>query len=184
VQSVSEQSGGPGDSPSRRLGAWAREPLRYLFVAAFSFLWVLGSSAGLHELVGLGQRLAVALALISALGINFTLLRLFVFPGQSASVGSQLAATAAVSASFRALEYGGFLLLSGAAGLHYLAATALALLTSSVAKFLIYRNIVFRRRGASDEPGPLAPAQSSTGSPPARSRSAGSRSAVRKPPGS
>ncbi len=151
MNAATEQAREAHDRPPprrQRLRALAAESARYVVVAGISFLWVMGSSAALHELVGLSQQLAVALALVSALGINFTLLRLFVFPGQSTAIGSQLAATAAVSASFRGLEYLGFLLLNGPVGLHYLTATAAALLASSLAKFLIYRNIVFRRAPA------------------------------------
>jgi putative flippase GtrA len=119
--------------------------VRYTIVSAFSFCWILAASAIGAETLGLAEQLSVALALISALVINFALLRIFVFPGQSASIGSQLAATAVTSFSFRFLEYGMFLALNAALGVNYLVATALAVTISFSGKFLVYRNVIFRQ---------------------------------------
>ncbi len=158
----------------RRLGF---ETLRYLAVAAFSFAWIMSASALGAELLGLPERLAVAIALGTALVINFTLLRAFVFPGQAARIGPQFAATAATSVSFRLLEYGLFLALAALAGIHYLAATALALILSAGGKFLVYRNVVFRRPAA---PEPQPPTSAPGDSEPGRVPAAGAA----KPPGS
>lgn len=160
-----------GAAPLRELGG---ETVRYAAVSAFSFCWILSVSALGAEVVGLPERLAVAIALVSALVINFTLLRVFVFPGQSASIGPQFAATAATSFSFRLLEYGIFLLLDALAGLHYLVATACAVLLSAVGKFVVYRNVVFRRVPLEGQP-PTRPSEGE-----ARSPAAGSAN----PPGS
>lgn len=132
----------PEGSSLHRLGA---ETIRYAAVSAFSFFWILSVSALGAEVLGLPERLAVAIALASALVINFTLLRVFVFPGQSAAIGPQFAATAATSFSFRLFEYGVFLLLDALAGFHYLVATGCAVMISAIGKFLVYRNVVFRR---------------------------------------
>jgi putative flippase GtrA len=144
VRSSSEPAPPPPSPPRAALGA---EGFRYALVAGFSFVWIMSVSALTVELVGLPERLGVAIALLTALIANFTLLRVFVFPGQTAHLGAQFAATAVTSFSFRAAEYGLFLLLVGPGGLHYLLATAVAVLTSSLGKFLVYRNLIFRRRG-------------------------------------
>ncbi len=121
------------------------EVLRYALASGFSFFFILGSSALLVEVVGLPQQLGVAIALLSALAVNFTLLRFFVFPGSQRAIGAQFAATAATSFAFRGLEYGLFLLLSEAAGINYLVATGTSVVCSALGKFLVYRNVVFRR---------------------------------------
>lgn len=158
----------------RRIGG---ETLRYAAVAVFSFVWIMSTAALGAEVVGLPERLAVAVALASALVINFTLLRLFVFPGQSAGIGPQFAATAATSISFRLVEYGIFLALDGLAGLHYLPATALAVIISAGGKFVVYRNVVFRR------PRPTSP-QAPTRRPDASSDGTALSAGSAKPPGS
>jgi putative flippase GtrA len=162
---------GPEGSPLRKLGV---ETIRYAAVAAFSFCWILSVSALGAEVLGLPERLAVAIALVSALVINFTLLRVFVFPGQSAAIGPQFAVTAATSFSFRLLEYGIFLLLDALAGLNYLVATACAVIISAGGKFVVYRNVVFRRVPLEGQP-PTRPSEGAE-------RSSAAEAA--KPPGS
>lgn len=162
---------GSESSPLRRLGG---ETMRFAAVSAFSFCWILSVSALGAEVLALPERLAVAIALVSALVINFTLLRVFVFPGQSARIGPQFAATAATSFSFRLFEYGIFLLLDALAGLHYLVATACAVVISAVGKFVVYRNVVFRRVPLEGQP-PTRPSDGEERSPATGSA---------KPPGS
>src|SRR5262245_11778956 len=67
---------------------------RYAAASAFSFVFVIACTAGLHELLGLSETLSPAVALVLAFLVNFALLRIWVFPGQSAPVGRQLAETA------------------------------------------------------------------------------------------
>jgi len=116
---------------------------RYAVASAFSFCLVLGLSAGFHELAGLSETVAVALALALAFGVNFTLLRRWVFPGQVAPVHRQAAATALASITFRALEYAVFLGLHLGLDLDYLLATAASLCLSAVGKFAVYRGLIF-----------------------------------------
>lgn len=163
-----------GGERLRRVGG---ETLRYAAAAVFSFVWIMSTAALGAEVVGLPERVAVAIALASALVINYTLLRLFVFPGQSARIGPQFAATAATSIGFRLLEYGIYLALDALAGLHYLPATALAVIISAGGKFVVYRNVVFRRPR---QPPPQAPTRRSEASAGGTALPAGSA----KPPGS
>jgi putative flippase GtrA len=131
-----------------------RDLWRYALASAFSFCLVLGLSAGFHEIVGASETLAVALALALAFAVNFTLLRRWVFPGQTIGAGRQAAETALASISFRVLEYGIFLGLHLGADLDYLLATAASLCLSASGKFLVYRGLVFnpdRAGGRSEE---------------------------------
>ncbi len=136
-------------------GRLSGEVVRYALASAFSFFFILGCSALLVEVAGLAQQLGVAIALLSALVVNFTLLRVFVFPGSDRALGAQFAATAITSVAFRALEYGLFLVLSEAAGINYLVATGVSVICSALGKFLVYRNVVFRRSDSGAGPGPV-----------------------------
>jgi putative flippase GtrA len=127
---------------------------RYAVASAFSFVFVIGCTAGLHELAGLSETLSPAISLALAFLVNFALLRLWVFPGQSASVGRQLAETAITSLVFRALEYGLFLVGHLALGIDYLLATGASVCISALAKFFVYREIVFNRARASSASAP------------------------------
>ena len=120
-----------------------RDLWRYALASAFSFCLVLGLSAGFHEIAGASETLAVALALGLAFVVNFTLLRRWVFPGQTVGAGRQAAETALTSITFRVLEYGVFLGLHLGADLDYLIATAASLCLSATGKFLVYRGLVF-----------------------------------------
>jgi putative flippase GtrA len=132
----------------------AADLVRYALASAFSFCFVLVATWALHELAGASETLAPAIALVLAFALNFTLLRRWVFPGQTAPVHRQVAETALASVSFRALEYAVFLALHLALGIDYLIATGLSLCLSALGKFAVYREIVFnRRRALSDSAG-------------------------------
>jgi putative flippase GtrA len=136
---------------SRRV---ASDLVRYALASAFSFCFVIAATWGLHELAGVSETLAPAIALVLAFAVNFTLLLRWVFPGQTAPLGRQVAETALASISFRALEYAVFLGLHLAVGLDYLLATGVSLSLSALGKFAVYREIVFnRRRALSDSAG-------------------------------
>jgi putative flippase GtrA len=121
---------------------------RYAVASAFSFAFVIACTAVLHELAGLSQTLSPALALALAFVVNFTLLRAWVFPGQSAPVGRQMAETALASVLFRVLEYGLFLIAHLGLGIDYLVATGASVCVSALGKFFVYREIVFNRARA------------------------------------
>jgi putative flippase GtrA len=145
---------------------------RYAVASAFSFCMVLGLSAGFHELAGAAETLAVALAMALAFIVNFTLLRRWVFPGQTVHVGRQAVETALTSIAFRAVEYGIFLGLHLGADVDYLVATAASLCLSAAGKFAVYRGVVFnpgravaRGEAAAGSPDPGAP-RDATAQPP------------------
>jgi putative flippase GtrA len=139
-----------------------RDLWRYALASALSFCLVLGLSAFLHEVVGATETLAVALALALAFAVNFTLLRRWVFPGQTVGARRQAAETALASITFRALEYGVFLGLHLGADVDYLVATAASLCLSAGGKFLVYRGLVFN----ADRAGGRSEARAATQDPP------------------
>jgi putative flippase GtrA len=118
---------------------------RYAVASAFSFVFVIAGTAFLHEVAGVSETLAPAIALVVALFVNFGLLRLWVFPGQQAPIGRQFAETAVTSIAFRVLEYAIFLGLHLGLDLNYLVATGTSVCISAVGKFFVYREIVFSR---------------------------------------
>ena len=125
---------------------------RYAVASVFSFFFVIGATAVLHELLGVSETLSPAIALIAALIVNFMLLRSWVFPGQTVHWGRQLAETAVASAAFRAFEYGLFLALHLGLDLNYLIATGTSVCISALAKFGVYREIVFNRARSGSSP--------------------------------
>jgi putative flippase GtrA len=117
----------------------------YMIAGAVSVAIVLSVAAALREIGDVPERGAVAIALLVGLGVNFTLFRRFVFPGQVLGVGRQLAETVVTSILFRGTEYVIFLFLNLTLRISYLLATGLALCVSNVGKFAVYRHVVFSR---------------------------------------
>ncbi len=129
---------------------------RYAAASVFSFVSVIAATAGLHELLGVSETAAPALALVAAFVVNFTLLRLWVFPGQDAHLGRQLLETAVTSLLFRAGEYGIFLALHLGLDVNYLIATGASVCISALGKYFVYREIVFNRARSSSAAAPVA----------------------------
>jgi putative flippase GtrA len=121
---------------------------RYALASAFSFVFIIGATAALHEVLGVSETLSPAIAMVAALVVNFTLLRVWVFPGQTVHWGRQLAETVVTSAAFRALEYAIFLALHLGLNVNYLVATAVSVCLSALGKFGVYREVVFKRERA------------------------------------
>jgi putative flippase GtrA len=122
-----------------------RDLWRYAVASAFSFVFVIAATAFLHEAIGVSETVAPAIALVVALFVNFALLRLWVFPGQEVPIGRQFAETAATSIAFRVLEYAVFLGFHLGLDINYLVATGASVCLSAIAKFFVYREIVFSR---------------------------------------
>jgi putative flippase GtrA len=110
-----------------------------------------GTTAILHELASLSQPLAAALGLVSAMVVNFLMLRYFIFRGTRLPIVRQSLTFLASSGLFRGLEYVAFLLVNAIPGTHYLIALILVLGGSFILKFIVYEGWVFARR-----PGPAA----------------------------
>jgi putative flippase GtrA len=106
-----------------------------------------GMTAILHELASLSQPLAAALGLVSAMVVNFLMLRYFIFRGTHLPVVRQSLTFLASSGLFRGLEYVAFLLVNAISGTHYLIALVLVLGGSFILKFIVYEGWVFARQG-------------------------------------
>ena len=117
--------------------------VRYGLVSALSFVSILGITAFLHEIIGAGEEWAFAIALVSVFFLNFWLMRMFVYPGQTRGAAGQFLQTLGASLGFRVLEYAAFLLLHTGLGMQYLATSAVVLIASFCAKFIFYRHVVF-----------------------------------------
>ncbi|MDX1682660.1 MAG: hypothetical protein R3336_06040, partial [Phycisphaeraceae bacterium] len=105
----------------------------------------LGLTAALHEGLGASEEVAFAVALALVFVINFLVLRYFVYPGQTAPLGRQMAETLAASIGFRIGEYLAFLLFHTGFDLPYLPVAAGVLVASFLMKFGFYRQVIFRR---------------------------------------
>ena len=122
----------------------ARSFGRFGLLGLASFAINIGLTAGLHELAGLAEELAYAVALAVVLVTNFAACRLWVFPDATGGVLGQGLAFLASSAGFRGAEYAAFLLLHTLAGVQYLVTIVIVTGVSTLAKFVHYRFLVFR----------------------------------------
>ena len=95
---------------------------RYALASAFSFVFIIAATATLHEVLGVSETLSPAIAMVAALVVNFVILRVWVFPGQTVHWGRQLAETVVTSAG-SGLEYAIFLALHLGFDVDYLVAT-------------------------------------------------------------
>jgi putative flippase GtrA len=129
---------------------------RYALASALSFFFIIGTTAALHEVFGVSETLSPAIAMVAALVVNFTLLRVWVFPGQTVHWGRQFAQTVVTSATFRGLEYAIFLALHLGLNVNYLLATGVSVCVSALGKFGVYRQIVFKREPAAPAADPAS----------------------------
>lgn len=121
----------------------ARSALRYCLVGAANAVGGLTLTALLHEVAHAPEELAYAVALATLFVINFFVARHYVYEAADGGAKGQFTRFLASSASFRLLEYLGFLILHSWLGVHYLIAAPVVQVTSFVAKFLFYRAFVF-----------------------------------------
>ena len=119
------------------------EAQRFVLAGIVSFGLGLALSAVLREGIHLREEVAVAIALGVLFLTNFWMSRRMVFRS-SGAVPRQIMMFGVTSLTMRGVEYGLFLVLS-TVGLHYLVALALGMAISSLAKFFIYRTLVFVR---------------------------------------
>lgn len=125
--------------------------MRFALGGVLSSGITLGSTALLHEVGSVHERVAAAIGLLLALTVNFGVLRFFVFKGTRQPVMRQLVMFLGSSGVFRAIEYCGFLLLSQVLKVQYLLAMLATLGVSFILKFAIYELWIFRR-GRENEP--------------------------------
>jgi len=121
----------------------AGQLLRFGVSTGLSASVSLGLPIVLHELVHVEQKIAVAISQATVLLLNFLVLRFFVFRAKG-SVRGDLMRYFGSAAVFRGLEYLSFLALFELAGLFYLTALLITLVTSTLIKFVWYRFIFGR----------------------------------------
>lgn len=124
----------------------AGSAVRFGVAACVCFVVNLGLTIGLHELIGLPEEVAFAIAIASVLVISFMMLRFWVYPEQTLGIGRQFLAHLTTNLGFRVTEYVTFLLLHSVLGLYYVYATIIVMGIAFPTKFLFYRLVVFRSR--------------------------------------
>jgi hypothetical protein len=116
---------------------------RWTLFSVFSFLFVLGLTSLLHQVLGVNDRVAFLIPLIGVFFLNFFTMRYVVYGRPSRTIGSQFLAYTFSAAGFRAIEYAAYWISLEFFSLHYLIAITLILPTSFLLKYLFYRFAVF-----------------------------------------
>lgn len=139
----------------KRLWAWApwhhlrKRFVRYLAMSGLSFMISVGLTVSLHEVLGVPEESAAAVALATAFVVNFVTVRQFVFRNTNDPF-PQMVRFGLTSIVFRIVEYLFFLLLHSHLGVFYVVALIVTLVTSLVLKYLCYRYFVFGPRRGED----------------------------------
>ncbi len=133
--------------PSSAKSSIAAQLARFMVSTGFSAAMSFGLPIALHEWLGVGERIAVAIGFAAAYVGNIVLLRLFVFQSRG-SWRKQLARYIPVNGVFRLAEYFAFLLLFERAGLDYRIAMFVVLGVSAGLKFFVYRWIFADKKPA------------------------------------
>ena len=119
-----------------------RQAYRYLLVTGLSAVTTVALPTFLHEILGIEEEIAVAIALVIAFCINFLMARSYIYESDG-HLGGQALKFLATSGLFRLAEYAGFLVLHTWLGVVYWIALIVVLVVSSVLKFFAYRVFVF-----------------------------------------
>jgi putative flippase GtrA len=119
--------------------------LRFALLGAFSFSVNFGLTVLLHEVVGVREEIAFAVALALTTVMNFFAMRIFVYPGREGRILAQFGLFVVSSLGFRSLEYALFLVFHTWLGLPYKLVLIATLVTTFVTKFFYYGAVVFAR---------------------------------------
>lgn len=122
-----------------------RNAIRFLNNSALSFVVNLGLTIFIRELLGAPAEVSFAIALVTVFIMNFFTLRYYVYQGESIPWRGQFAVYTGSAATFRGLEYVGFLLLHTWLGIDYRFVIISILIVSSIVKFFWYK-LVFNTR--------------------------------------
>jgi len=117
--------------------------IRYIGVGAYSFAANIAITAGLHEGLGIDERVAFAVALATVFCTNFFLARHFIFAAADGDVSGQLGRFVLTALSFRVIEWIGFYALTTWLDVAYLIAAPTTLVASTLGKYVFYRFFVF-----------------------------------------
>jgi putative flippase GtrA len=117
--------------------------LRFVGMGSVGFCLNLAITAFVHEVLGVTEELAFAVALITVFTFHFFSGRYVIYGATGGDPRQQLVRYALASGAFRGAEYLGFLVLHTAAGVPYPLAIVGVLGTSFIAKFFFYGRVVF-----------------------------------------
>lgn len=115
---------------------------KFLFVGASSYIIVTCLTIFLHEILKLTESTAFLAGLVTVFVINFFALRQYVFLSSS-SVGKSSVKFVVFSLFFRAFEYVLFVIMISI-GVYYIVALTLSMATSTVLKYFMYKNVVYK----------------------------------------
>jgi hypothetical protein len=112
---------------------------RFFQLGCASFVTSFVLTVGLHEWVRMPEEAAFAIALVTVLVLNFSVMRWYVYETQTDSLWQQFGLYLCSAFMFRGAEYGAFLLWHTWFGSDYRLAVAGVLFISSGVKFFYYR---------------------------------------------
>ncbi len=127
------------------LTLWSRL-VRFAVTGGLAFALNLSITVSMHELLGVSEELAFAVALVTVFVFTFASCRYFIFPGVGGSMRRQIVLFAVSSLGFRCAEYVAFLVVHSVIGVGYVVAVVAVLAVSFVSKFIYYTAVVFADR--------------------------------------
>ena len=102
-----------------------------------------GITAFVHEVLGVSEELAFAVALACVVSFHFLSGRYVIYGAAAGDPKRQLLRFGLATGGFRGAEYLGFLVLHTLVGVPYLAVIVIVLGSSFIAKFVFYGRVVF-----------------------------------------
>jgi len=132
----------PSQAPPDSLQRIGASGLRFGVLSATSAVISFGLTVALHELGGVAEEIAYAIALCTVFVTNFLGCRFFVYPGNHRPLFRQFGEFLLSSLGFRGAEWVSFVLLIHL--MPYQLALVVVQAASFVAKFFFYRSRVFR----------------------------------------
>lgn len=138
-----------GHSPMHKLDSlitsheWVHRVIRYGIATLISAAVSVGLPILLHEVLGLGPQVSVAIGFVTIFVVNFVNVKYFVFRKHDGS-WRQLRRFVLATGGFRLLEYCAFSLLFSLFGLHYVLSLCVVLAASLALKFLVYQHFIFK----------------------------------------
>jgi putative flippase GtrA len=127
---------------SRRDLSFARF-FRFAAMGLIGMVLSVGITAFVHEVLGISEELAFAVALASVVSFHFMSGRYVIYGAAAGDPKRQLLRFGLATGGFRAAEYLGFLVLHTLIGVPYLLVIVIVLGSSFIAKFFFYGRVVF-----------------------------------------
>lgn len=125
---------------STTLGRFAR----FAAMGAIGFSLNIATTVSLHEVLGVREEFAFAVALVAVFLLSFFASRYLIFEGAArGDPKRQLGKFVFWNGGFRMAEYTGFLILHTILGMPYLLTIVAVLGASFLTKFVTYSNVVF-----------------------------------------